>query len=166
MDDKTFKDLLTTVADWHIPKSITGNDSLSPKRKRGRPTNEEAYQLARQQIFNEEFEGVNQTFPPQLLKLKTSACDCPDCGQHCEQGRHTEKRLHIANNKRHWRERCITCGLSRNPITKQFDLKPGAAGVVWNDFLRNRKGAYDTERNRAREQQGIITFYPRDLENK
>lgn len=160
MDEKTFKELLTSVADWHIPKSITGNDSLAPKRKRGRPTSEEKYQIAREQIFQQEFDGVNLTFPPQLLKLKNTAVDCSDCGQHCANGRHTEKKLHIANNKRHWRERCVTCGLSRNPITGVFDLKPGAAGVVWNDFLRNRKGLYQTERNKAREDAGIITFYP------
>lgn len=159
MDDKEFKNLLTSVAEWHIPKSITGNDSILPKRKRGRPTSEEQYQLAREQIFKQEFDGVNLTFPPQLLKLKNTAVDCSDCGQHCENGRHTEKKLHIANKIRHWREKCVTCGLVKNPVTGKFDLKPGQAGLIWNDFLRDRKGAYNTERNRAREDTGIITYF-------
>lgn len=160
MDDELFRKKLSEVSDWRIPKTVTGTSTGESKRRRGRPTAEELYQQEHEQVFAELFDGVNPTFPPQLLKLKNSACDCEDCGQHCPQGRHTEKKLYNTGGKRNWRERCLTCDLSRNPFTGKFDLDHVTAGRIWLDYLRETKGIYKTKGNQLREDLGIITFYP------
>ncbi len=156
MDDKLFKKLLSQVADWHIPK-LTETDlklSKQSKRGKGRPSNEELYQQSHEEIFLDLYNGVNPTHPPQILKLKNQSCECKDCGKNCENGRHKEKKLYEANKKRHWRERCITCGMFQNPYTGVFDLPPGKSSVVWNYYLRDVKTRY-----KPKETEGTITFY-------
>ncbi len=162
MDDKLFKQLLSQVADWQIPK-LTETDlklSKQSKRGRGRPTNEEQYQQAHEEIFLDLYNGINPTHPPQLLKLKNCSQICRDCGKECPNGHHKEKKLYEANKKRHWREKCVTCGLFQNPYTGKFDLPPGKSSVIWNSYVRDTKGVYNSKGNRAKEDAGIITFYP------
>lgn len=160
MDDKRFRQLLSEVAEWRIPKTITGTATGEPKRKRGRPTAEEAYQIEHEQVFNEIYDGSNPTFPPQIVKLKNTSCVCDDCGKVCENGRHTELKQYETGGKKNWRERCLTCEMSRNPFTGKFDMDHATAGRAWIDFLRETKGIYNTQRNAQREDAGVITFYP------
>ena len=165
MDDKLFKELLTQVADWRIPETITGTtsgDAKSP-RGRGRPSAEESYQIQRERMFQEEFGGVNPTFPPQITKLKHQEKICEDCGQCCPEGRHIEKKRYTSAKKTSWRSRCVTCGLCQNPFTGQYDLSTAKASAVWADFLKDRKGAYKTPGNQAREAAGVIKIYPENF---
>jgi hypothetical protein len=160
MDKELFKQKLSEVAEWRIPKTITSTKDGEPKRPRGRPTAEELYQREHETVFTEMFDGVNPTYPPQLLKIKTQGCACEDCGDQCPNGRHIEKKLYDTGGKKNWRERCLTCSKSRNPFTGKFDISSSQAPFVWTDFLKNRKGVYKTKNNQAREDAGIITFYP------
>ena len=171
MDDKLFKQLLSQVAEWHIPETITSTKDGKPKklRKRGRPSAEDKFLEQQEEIFLEQTGGVNETFPPQLLKLKNCPTVCEDCGKDCPNGRHAEKKLYQTGDKPNWRERCLTCQKSRNPFTGKFDLSFSEASFVWTDYLKERKGAYKTEGNKAR---GIIqndletiTFYPENLQD-
>lgn len=162
MDDKLFRQLLSEVAEWQIPKLTATDIKLAEQKKRGkgRPTNEERYQDEHQEVFLDLFNGINPTYPPELVKTKVSATVCEDCGIHCPNGRKKEKKLYQTGTKKNWREKCLTCEKSKNPFTGKFDLTLSQAPHVWTDFLKHRKGAYNTEKNQQIKDSGIITFYP------
>jgi hypothetical protein len=163
MDKELFKKRLSEVADWEIPKTPR-ETSLNQKKKRGRKSAEDEYMELREEIFYEEFEGVNPTYPPMLTKLKRAGIDCGDCGEHCPNGRETEAKLQEKNGKRAWRKKCLTCGKYENPFTGKYDLTGTAASIKWNDFMRETKGIYNTNGNQRREavstqkDQETITF--------
>jgi hypothetical protein len=159
MDDELFKQKLSEVADWRIPQTLTSTATGEAKRGRGRPSKEQLYQAQHEETFLDEFGGVNPTFPPQLLKVKCSAETCGDCGKVCEQGRRKENKLYDGNGKKHWRERCINCGMIKNPYTGEFDLSPAKSSQIWNNFLRDTKGVYNSKGNISK-QQGMIKIYP------
>lgn len=142
MDNEEFKRRLSEVAEWRVPATLTGTkdgDAKAKRTKRGRPTNEELYQNEHEEIFLELHNGTNPTFPPQLLKLKKCATNCDDCGKQCPNGREKEKKLYQTGNKKNWRERCLTCGMTKNPYTGEFDLDTIKASQVWNAFVRDIK---------------------------
>lgn len=152
MDDELFKKKLSEVANWRIPQTITGTASGDEKksRKRGRPTKEEQYQNEHEKIFFEEFEGSNPTFPPQLVKIKKSACVCEDCGEYCPNGREKEAKLHKKKDKTVWRQHCLTCNRWQNPFNNKFELEGTKASIKFNDFLKETKGVYKTKGNERR----------------
>ena len=158
MNDQEFKRRLSEVAEWRIPDTPR-ETSLNAKRKRGRKSKEELYQDEHEEIFLELFDGSNPTYPPMLTRVKYQTTICNDCGRSCSQACQKEKKLYETAGKRHWRERCLTCERARNPYTGQFDLTFSEASTVWNSFLRDSKGAYDSKGNRAKES-GIIRIYP------
>jgi hypothetical protein len=90
MDNKLFKQRLTEVAEWRIPKI---KPTASERRARaGRPSKEEQYLELHEEAFIEMFAGENPTQALELVKVKRCAEDCEDCGRHCEQGRDLENR--------------------------------------------------------------------------
>ena len=133
MDNKLFKQRLTEVAEWRIPKI---KPTASERRAgAGRPSKEEQYLEIHEEAFIEMFAGENPTQALELVKVKRCAEDCEDCGRHCEQGRDLENRKFFTYEP-HWRKRCLTCGMNQNPYTKKFDLNNTDASGVWNLFLR------------------------------
>lgn len=173
MDDKEFKRRLSEVAEWKIPETPR-ETSLNAKKKRGRKSNEDEYMELREEIFYEEFGGVNNTYPPMLTKVKRCAVTCEDCGKHCSNGRETEAKLQEKNGKTAWRRKCVTCGKFQNPFNGQYELSGSAASIKWNDFMRETKGVYKTQGNERRKivstkhqiektvketETGTITFY-------
>jgi hypothetical protein len=154
MDDTEYRKKLSEVADWAIPKLCITDIKESEKRQRGRgrPSNEELYQEAHEQIFLDIHNGVNPTAPPEIIRLKNQATVCDDCGCDCPQGRKKEKKLYQTGSKklRNWRERCVTCNKNKNPFTGKFDLSPQEAPHIWTTFLREVKGIYKTAGNEAR----------------
>jgi hypothetical protein len=63
MDKELFKQKLSEVADWHIPK-LNETDIKESKRKgrgRGRPSVEDLYQQEHQEVFLDLFNGINPT---------------------------------------------------------------------------------------------------------
>ena len=149
MNDEEFKRRLTEVAEWKIPDTPR-ETSLNAKKKRGRKSAEDEYQEQREEMFFEEFGGVNPTYAPMITKLKVQGCGCEDCGRFCTEGRTVETKQYESNNIKHWRKRCVTCDHSQNPYTQEFDLKSAEASAVWNIFLRDRKGKYKSKGNLAR----------------
>ena len=159
MNNDEFKKRLSEIAEWEIPK-LTETD-LKPIRKKGRPSEEELYQNEHEQIFMEIYNGVNPTHTPKLGKVKIQPVTCDDCGEHCPNGRRKEKKVYEANGNKHWREKCITCGMSQNPFTKKFDLTVAEASSRWANYWRDVKGVYKTARNEQRKEDNIIiTSYP------
>lgn len=153
MDDEEFRQKLSEVAEWHIPKLTITDIRIAEQKKRGkgRPSNEELYQDEHEEIFLDLFNGINPTHGPEVTQIKRAAVTCEDCGNHCPNGRETEARLHKKNGKTAWRQKCVTCSCFQNPFTGEFNLKGTAASVKWNDFMRETKGAYKTQGNAARE---------------
>jgi epoxyqueuosine reductase QueG len=149
---------LAEVAEWEMPKL---NATEIKTASKGRKTKEEQYQNAHEQEFMEIFNGVNPTHTPVVTKIHSQPTTCDDCGKHCPNGRHKEKKVYEANGNKHWREKCITCGMSQNPFTKQFDLTVAEASSRWANYWRDVKGIYKTERNEQRKEHNvIITSYP------
>jgi hypothetical protein len=156
MDNEEFKKKLSEVATWKIPETPR-ETSLNAKKKRGRRSNEEIYQEEHENVFLAIYNGVNPTYPPLLTSIRSAAVDCEACGQHCANGRKTEKKIYEANKIRHWRERCVTCGLQENPYTGEFDLDRQKASIVWNSYWRETKGCYASKGNLIKGIE-IITF--------
>lgn len=159
MDDKLFRQKLSEVAEWQVPKlSVTDiKEAKQRQRGRGRPSNEDLYQEAHEEIFLEIFDGVNPTVPPQLIKLKNSAVNCEDCGRLCENGRLKETKRYVCNNKPHWRDHCMECNRWLNPYTGKFDLANSNVSVVWNSYMRDVKRRHS---DKDQDQTVVIRSYP------
>lgn len=157
MDDEEFKRRLSEVADWKLPDTPR-ETSLNAKKKRGRKSAEDEYQELREEIFYEEFGGVNPTYAPMLIKVKCQPTTCEDCGKLCPSGRKKEKKLYETGSKknRNWREKCVTCNMAKNPFTGKFDLSTQQASFVWTNYLRETKGLYKTSGNEAREKMKVV----------
>lgn len=149
MDEEEFRRRLSEVADWEIPKTPR-ETSLNNRKKRGRKSNEDEYMELREEIFHEEFDGINPTYAPMLTRVKRCGVTCDDCGQHCPDGRETEAKLHTKGKKRVWRQKCLTCKKFQNPFTGEFNLTGCQASIKFNDFMRETKGVYKTRGNEER----------------
>ena len=131
MDKELFKQKLSEVADWHIPK-LAETDIKESKRKnrgRGRPSVEDQYQDQHEEMFLDMFQGINPTHTLEVTKVKIAACVCTECGKLCENGCKKEIKYYPATRGHvaHRRIRCITCGFYRDPNTGVFDLPQGPA---------------------------------------
>jgi hypothetical protein len=164
MKDEEFKRRLSEVADWKIPET-TRETSLNQKKKRGRKSAEDQYMELREEIFHEEFDGVNPTFPPMLTKVKRCGETCSDCGDYCPNGRETEAKLQEKNGKKAWRRKCLTCNKYQNPYNGQYELTGSNASIKFNDFMRETKGVYKTKGNEQRKVMIIQTPISRVIEN-
>ena len=139
MDDKTFKEKLSEVADWEIPKVSSGGNAKNPDTKKTGP---KTYTLDEQQdeeVSDREYEielnpdGTNPTVRPKLLKVKTEPKPCEDCGIICENRTVTIRKYINQNYGDHWRKSCNECKRAYNPVTKCYDLE---GYQVIGDFFR------------------------------
>lgn len=108
MLDTKFKQLLSEVSDWHTP--LPDNDP------RAEP---------------------NPTYPPELTRVKCQSKSCEDCGIECPTGRRVDIRQHRGNGNLHWRQRCLNCGMVKDPFTGLFTLSPQQAHSKWAQFVRD-----------------------------
>lgn len=148
MDDAEFKRRLSEVAEWKIPDTPR-EASLNAKKKRGRKSAEEQYQDEHEEVFLELFDGVNPTYAPMLTKVKHAVYSC-ECGRICLNGCQQEAKLYQTQGKNCWRIKCLTCGLTRDPYTGEFNLSSQKASVVWHSFLRETKGTSMSKGNIAK----------------
>jgi hypothetical protein len=81
----------------------------------------------------------NNSVPPEIIKLKTQAVDCSDCGRHCVNGRRTETKL-CSTGQRHWRTRCDVCNLYKDPATGEFTIQPQVAHSYLMSYYRPKLG--------------------------
>jgi len=140
MDEELFKKKLTEVADWHIPKISEGGHP-KPLRGRGRKSNEELYQEQHEEVFIEMFDGKNPTVGPVVTNVHCQPTICEDCDKICPKGRKKELKYYSPNKKgkNHWREKCLTCGLQKNPFTGDFDCNPQKAATYWYAWIHDEK---------------------------
>lgn len=148
MNDEEFKRKLSEVAEWKLPDTPR-ETSLNQKKKRGRKSAEEKYQDEHEEIFLELFEGVNPTYAPMLLKIKHTPTTC-ECGRICTSGCEKEAKLYQTKSGNHWRVKCKTCNMTKDPYTGEFNLNPQKASVVWHSFLRETKGTSQSKGNIAK----------------
>jgi hypothetical protein len=156
MTDEEFKKRLSEVAEWEIPKLSESEIKIAKQKARGkgRPTKEQLYQEEHEEIFLEIFNGINPTYTPVVTKVKHCAVDC-ECGRRCETGCQQEAKGYVDQGKRYWRWKCKTCGMTKNPYTDKWDLDSQKASIVWNSFLRESKGVYQSKGNIIKDR-GII----------
>ena len=135
MDQQEFLRKLSEVAEWKIPENEQ-ETSANAKKKRGRKSDEELYQEAHEEIFNEIHGGVNPTKSPLLLKVKYKKETCEHCGNDCPNGRHVQTKLIEGKEKKAWRSYCSACDKYSNPYTGEFDLTKRNYSIVWIDWAR------------------------------
>jgi hypothetical protein len=143
MDKKLFQEKLSQVAEWHIPK-VT--DVKLPKRK-GRPSSCDIAEQEAAVEWLEKSQGINDTLPVEILKIKHQERACEYCDKVCEKAAHIETKQYFNSNKKYWRSRCMTCGLYENPLTGKFDLTGTQATQQWNNRMRYTKMAYRSKYN-------------------
>ncbi len=158
MQDELFKQKLSEVAEWHIPKTLSDTNSSVPKRrpKQSRkiePEPETEPEQVTAEIDPEQDQeqqeeqdlpesippDVNPTYAPQLLKTKCMNVTCEDCGKVCSEGRRLDLTLtKKRNGKGIWRKKCQSCNRFQNPYTGEYTLTGSSACVKWNDFLADK----------------------------
>lgn len=154
MDKKLFEQKLSEVAEWRYPKIVL--DGTEKRRRRGRPSKEESYEMAREQHMYDLYGGVNPTLGPEVTKLKFQPTECPHCHKVVDKQCHIEKRFVETVGKPHWRERCVTCNLWRNPYTGVFDICSSMIGTMWNQYLRGGEEHRKRQKKKMQEQQVIV----------
>lgn len=150
MDQKLFEQLLTETAEWFRPETLL--ESLRSKRRilqlEREQQEESLYDYDDQSTEDQQTcTGINTTLPARIKKLKIQTTICADCDRRCDQGRRVEKQLY-KTVKEHWRERCATCKMTRNPNTGKFDLTDRYAAGVWANWLRSKKSLNQTPRDK------------------
>jgi hypothetical protein len=140
MDDEVFKQKLSEVAEWRVPKLKEWEIEQAKQKARGkgRASLEDLYQEEHSKIFLEIFNGVNPTYAPEITKIKIQAVTCGDCGELCEQGRRTEIKFCAAgrNEMPYRKERCVECNLYRDPVSGKFSVSMGRAAHVFSQHAK------------------------------
>lgn len=155
MDPKEFLRRLSEVSEWHRPNlGPNGSPSISKGREKklvphpGAVTEAELAEMTdtEAQAYYEQLmawreQQPNESVQPEILRVKTQATNCEDCGRHCPQGRRTECKLY-ETGQRHWREFCTTCELYRDPATGKFTLPKLGSHQYFSSFYRPKLGVY------------------------
>jgi hypothetical protein len=157
MDEKEFLKRLSEVSEWHRPQTGPNGARSVNKRAKNAPqhpgaltqseldemSDEEAQEYYEQLLAWREAQP-NDSVSPEITKVKVQAIDCPDCGQHCPNGRKTERKLHESGAK-HWREHCKECQMFKDPLTGQFTLTREASHQYFIQFYKPKQGKYKSK---------------------
>lgn len=137
MDNELFKQKLSEVAEWRIPKLSKSEIKAATKRRgRGRPTGEEQYQEEHEQAFIELFDGVNPTHHLEITEIKHQPRPCEDCGKMVE-GRKKDIKIYRYGTVVGRKEHCLNCDLHKDPYTGEFKYASGTeASAAWTDYAR------------------------------
>lgn len=165
MDKELFKQRLSEVAEWQLPKLSPSDikEAGQRNRGRGRPSKESLYQQEHEEVFLDLFEGVNPTMPPELVKVRDQPTTCKDCGQICTQPPRREIKLYrnLPKHVDHWRTRCVECKRYQHPDTKEFSIQPGPACQVFLNWAKAQYSARTKKiKQEIKEDTGVIRKYP------
>jgi hypothetical protein len=151
MRDEEFKKKLTEVCEWEIPLDPDHNQSGQHNRKK--------------KLEKLGVNCFNQTYPLKIVKLKHPPQSCEDCGKTVE-GR--TKDITVYRNKTvcGFKEKCVNCGLHKDPYTGEFCLNGTEAAIKWNTYSRGVKKRYTAKTlvQKDQESQVIIRKYPETLD--
>ena len=152
MNNDEFLRRLSEVSEWYRPQTGTGGQPIVSKgRARAVPEHpgpitQEELDLMTDEAAQEYYDKLmlwreaqpNASVPPEILKLKTYAIKCQDCGKGCDSTRLVECRRYIAGRD-HWREYCNYCECFRDPRTGEFTIKREASAQFFGNFYRRDK---------------------------
>jgi hypothetical protein len=140
MDKELFKQRLSEVAEFRMPKLSPSDikEAGQRARGRGRPTKESLYQDLHEVEFLDLFQGHNPTMVAELVKVNIKPHDCEDCGQHLTVSREMQIKFYRAmpGHISHRRDRCVTCNRYRDPNTGEFTLPQGPACQVYLNWAK------------------------------
>lgn len=131
MRDEDFKNKLTEVAEWFIPLDIDQPFTTKKQGYRGRPKASDTSTAL-------PVVGTNPTFGPVISKFKHCEKSCEDCGKVIDTQHVIEAKMYFTGYARHWRRRCVNCGLYMDPRTGQYTLKGTETSHAFNSYLRNK----------------------------
>ena len=78
----------------------------------------------------------NETLSYQVKKLKTKSKQCQYCDNVVKDQIFSKRWLGYPAP--HWREKCHSCNLTRNPETGEFELTDYRSNIVFTTFLRDK----------------------------
>ena len=157
MNKDEFLKRLSEVSEWHIPMlGPNGCYSVAKGREKriehpGMVTEEELEAMSEHEVkqYYDKLMAWRESQPnpsvqPEILAVKIQAKDCEDCGQHCPNGRKTQKKLHDSGSK-HWREWCLECQRYRDPLTGEFTVRKEVAHQYLTQFYKPKLGKYKSK---------------------
>lgn len=127
MRDEEFKQKLTEVSEWEIPLTMESTEQGRENRKRA--------------LEKEGGDCFNQTYPPKIKKVIHPQSPCEDCGKLLE-GRKKEIQFYKNNGIRGRKEKCVNCGLHKDPYSGEFTLTGTEAAIKWASFCKSVKKRY------------------------
>lgn len=135
MDKKQFEQLLSQVADWEYP---TAMDDAAEAQKVKRLIREYRKKgLSEEEILEALKEYRNDTYPAKIVKIKSQAIECPDCGKACPNGRTVDYRLYRGKKgQQKWCGKCAVCKKQSNPKDGKYTLSNMVAANTWWEWIR------------------------------
>lgn len=98
-----------------------------------------------------------------VVKLVYAKTSCEDCGLAVE-GRHKELQVYKNKSVCGLKEKCLTCGLHKDPYTGQFCLNGTQASIKWSSYSKGYKKRYKskTEKLPVIESDCVIRYRPEE----
>jgi hypothetical protein len=157
MNNELFLKRLSEVSEWHRPQTGPNGAKSVNKRAKDEPQHPgPVTELELDEMSDQEAQDYydqlmawrsvqpNNSVPPEIIKLKTQAVDCGDCGRHCPDGRRVESKL-CTTGQKHWRTRCQACDRYQDPATGEFTLDPKSTHNYLLCYYRPKLGAYNSK---------------------
>lgn len=127
MKDELFKQKLSEVAEWHMPKITL--DGVERRKLKGK--DDQFYEQHREEFLKR----VNYVLPgtqPVITKLLDQNKTCEDCGLQPKKPR--EVLIKVSEGcglDKHLRRKCKSCDLWQDPRTGQYTVKTNNISNVW-----------------------------------
>ena len=135
MEQKLFEKLLSEVADWEYPMAMDDAAETYKIRRIMKQMRKDG--LAEEEIQKAFDEYRNDTYPAKIIKIKSQAEACPDCGKSCPTGRVVDYRLYKGKKgQQKWCGKCSTCKKQTNPYDGKYTLTNLTAANVWWEWIR------------------------------
>jgi len=142
MDRDEFLKKLEEVAEYYIPD--TWEDTvLERTRKINQRRRQDQYDDDDNDFLHSDNDCqeplIERQFPPVLTKVKKQSQNCDDCNRHCPDGREIDVKIHEHHGQRIWRQRCVNCGLYKNPDSGKFDLNSREVHLALSKYIRHQQ---------------------------
>jgi hypothetical protein len=127
MDQKLFLERLSELAELKAIKPAISAATRAPAEP------EEIVRHGRSVFLTKK---DNPSWAYEIKKLKTESKPCDHCGRKVKNQVITRRLVNYPEP--HWREKCQSCLMTKNPETGDFDLTEYRAGIVFTGFFRNK----------------------------
>lgn len=110
--------------------------SVKVPRTAGRREAEEPEEIWRQGQKIEISRRDNPTLAIEVVKLKSPAQACEDCGR--VSANRCVNTIQYTYPLKHWRRHCATCNLVQNPTTGQFDIEMSKSQIFFVNYYKKQ----------------------------